>query len=64
MFLVPVPHPESAPGPNMEHYLEEQQQAYGGSEYGIDWEEVKGGTSAGMPGRWVSLARARELGPV
>ena len=37
-----------------EAYLEEQQQDYGASEYNINWEEVKMGKSAGMPGKWVS----------
>ena len=33
----------------------EQQMTYGGPEYAIDWEEVKRGQAAGMPGRWVGL---------
>lgn len=41
--------------PSRREFLEEQQEQYGGSEYGIDWEEVKEGKSAGMPGKWVSL---------
>ncbi len=26
---------------------------YGGPEYSIDWEEVKEGQAAGMPGKWL-----------
>lgn len=37
----------------MVQYLEEQQDLYGGSEYNIDWGEVRTGESAGMPGKWV-----------
>ena len=40
-------------GQYMEEYLEEQREAYGGSEYNIDWEEVREGRSSGMPGKWV-----------
>ena len=35
----------------------EQQMTYGGPEYSIDWEEVKRGKAAGMPGKWVSVHR-------
>ena len=41
-------------GEAVEAYWEEQQRQYAGSEYNINWEEVKEGKSAGMPGRWVS----------
>ena len=33
----------------------EQQMAYREPKYSIDWEEVKKGKAAGMPGKWVSV---------
>ena len=33
----------------------EQQMTYTDPEYSIDWEEVKKGKAAGMPGKWVSM---------
>ena len=46
-------------GSNMEQHWQEQEATYGGSEYDINWKEVKAGRSAGMPGKWV---RGREGG--
>lgn len=52
--------PKPAPAdPWAEHrsrtHLLAQQQCYGGPEYGIDWEEVKSGRAAGMPGIWTEV---------
>lgn len=37
----------------LEH-ISSQQSKYDTKTYNIDWEEVKTGKAAGMPGRWVS----------
>ncbi len=36
-----------------ERYLEEQKEVYDDEQYGINWEEVRQGKCAGMPGKWV-----------
>ena len=36
-----------------ERYLEEQKEVYKEDLYDIDWNEVRQGKCAGMPGRWV-----------
>ena len=36
-----------------EQYLEEQKELYQEDLYDIDWEEVRRGQCAGMPGKWV-----------
>ena len=49
-------------GSNMEQHWQEQEATYGGSEYDINWEEVKAGRSSGMPGKWVRGEGEREGG--
>ena len=62
LFLLIVPgecHKEEASSPQqltefqLEH-LSSQQKRYDAKTYNIDWEEVKAGQAAGMPGGWVS----------
>lgn len=43
----------SSESPLQEH-IADQQQMYAGPDYNINWEEVKEGKAAGMPGAWVS----------
>ena len=61
LFLPNVPeecHEEEASSPQqltefqLEH-LNSQQRRYDAKTYNIDWEEVKAGQAAGMPGEWV-----------
>lgn len=61
-FLPIVPgecHQKEASSPQqltefqLEH-LSSQQTRYDADTYNIDWEEVKAGRAAGMPGGWVS----------
>ena len=43
------------PSPFIEDHVSRLQEVYQGSEYStIDWEAVKTGTEAGLPGQWVS----------
>lgn len=54
----PSPSPPSAMFRDENQFLHSHvshlQELYQGSEYSIDWEAVKKGTEAGLPGRWVS----------
>ena len=43
------------PNSFFQNHVDHLQEVYGGSEYStINWEAVKAGTEAGLPGQWVS----------
>ena len=51
------------PSPFFQSHVSHLQEVYQRSEYSIDWEAVKDGREAGLPGKWVScMTGSRDVG--